>query len=167
MSDRKSPILDLAVLCSYVGFDGQNQPSSLNEPLHTVLAPADGSGKLLAPEFALYVQMTDEDAHGTYDFTVEVRTDSNVILRHLTVEAVRVTFVKRYYPVRPFEHVFVLRDLVFDAPGVYHFHVMCGLASMSDRPNATRPAKLRVVRAEVVGGAPRATRSPSPAVGPG
>jgi len=154
MSDRKSPTLDLLVLCSYVGYDGQQQPFSLNEPLHTVLAPADGSGKLPAPEFALYVQMTDEDAHGSFDFTVEVRNDTNdVVLRHLTVEPLRVTFGSRYYPVKPFEHVFVIRDLVFDAPGVYNFHVMCGLASMSDRPNATRPAKLRVVRAEAAGGA--------------
>jgi hypothetical protein len=154
MSDRKSPILDLAVLCSYVELDGQNQPFSLNEPLHTVLVSPDASGNLAAPEFALYVQMTDEDAHGTYDFTVEVRTDTNVVIRHQSVEPVRVTFVKRYHPVRPFEHVFRLRGLVFPAPGVYNFHVMCGLASLSDRPNATRPAKLRVVRAEAAGGAP-------------
>ncbi|HEX4611669.1 MAG TPA: hypothetical protein VH092_25965 [Urbifossiella sp.] len=154
MSDRKSPELDLAVLCSYVVLDGQSQPFSLNEPLHTVLAPADSTGKLPAPEFALYVQMTDEEAHGTYEFTVEVRTDTNIVIRPAAVEPVRVTFVKRYYPVRPFEHVFLIRDLVFDAPGGYHFHVMCGHASMSDRPNATRPAKLRVVRAESAGGAP-------------
>lgn len=154
MSANKPPTLDLLILCSHVVYDGNREPFSLNEPLHTVLAPADGSGKLPAPEFALYVQMTDEDAHGTFDFTVEVRTDTNVVIRHLKVEPLRVTFGSRYYPVRPFEHVFVIRDLVFDAAGVYHFHVMCGHASLSDRPDATRPAKLRVVRAEAAGGAP-------------
>jgi hypothetical protein len=148
MADRKSPTLDLAVLCDSVGFDSQQRPFSLNAPLHTVIVTPDESGRLLAPEFALYVQMTDEDANGTFDFTVEVRTDTNVIIRHATVEPMRVTFFSRYHPPTPLEHVFVLRDLVFPAPGWYHFHVMCGLASMSDRPNTTRPAKLRVIRAE-------------------
>lgn len=153
MTDRKPPVLDLAVLCSYVTLDGESQPFGLNEPLHTVLAPADGEGQLPAPEFALYVQMTDEDAQSTYDFSVEVRTDTNIVLRHVRVDPLRVTFVNRYYPVRPFEHVFHIRDLVFDAPGLYHFHVMCGHASMSERPGSARPAKLRVVKAEPGGGA--------------
>lgn len=147
MSDRKSPELDLLVLCSYVEYDGNGQPFRLVEPLHTVVVTPDEHGQLSAPEFALYVQMSDEDADGTFDFTVEVRTDDTVIPHH-SVEATRMTFFSRIHPPRPFEHVFVIRDLVFHAPGDYHFHVMCGHASMSDRPGAPRAARLRVIRAE-------------------
>lgn len=154
MAERQPPVLDSILLCSYVEYDAQRQPFRLVEPLHTVVVTPDESGQLLAPEFALYVQMTDEDASGTYDFTVQVRTETNVIVRHATVEPMRVTFFSRYHPPSPLEHVFIIRDLVFPAPGVYHFHVMCGLASMSDRPNATRPAWLRVIRAEAAGGRP-------------
>lgn len=148
MTERSPPSLDLIVLCSHIEFDGNKQPFALQEPLHTVLLEPDENGQLSAPELMLYVQMTDEDAQGTYRFRVEVRSESNIVLRELRDVGIDVTFTSRVYPMRPFEHVFVIRGVVFPAPGVYHFHVMCGLASMSDRPNATRPAKLRVVQAE-------------------
>lgn len=142
------------MLCSYVEYDADERPFSLNEPFHTVHIEPDANGQLAASELMLYVQMTDEDASGTFDFAIEVRTDTNVVIRNGRTNAERITFYSRYHPARAFEHVFLLRGLVFPAPGVYHFHVMCGHASLSDRPNAVRPARLRVVRHEPNGGSP-------------
>jgi hypothetical protein len=146
MSERRPPILDSLVLCSYVEYDGNQRPFRLVEPLHTVVVtPIDD--KLLAPEFVLFAQFNDEEANGTYDLSVEVRSETNIVIQ--PAEAVeRVTFFSRYHPPEPMERAYMIRDLVFPGPGVYHFHVMCGLASLSDRENAVKPAKLRVIRAE-------------------
>jgi hypothetical protein len=153
MNGRTPPTLDLIVLCSHVDFTADGRPFSLHEPLNTVIVTPDDQGRLLAPEFMAYVQMTDEAANGTYEFAVEVRCEG-IRIPHLRVDPMQVTFGSRYYPPYPLEHVFVIRDLVFPAPAVYDFHIVCGHASMSDRPAAARPARLRVIRAEPGKGLP-------------
>jgi hypothetical protein len=152
MADRKSPTLDLAVLCDSIDYDSEHRPFSLNAPLHTVLIEPDEQGKLSAPELMLYVQMTDDEAQGTFRFRVQVRSGTNIVLNDFPASGLEVSFQSHLYPVAPFEHVFVLRGLVFPMPGVYHFHVMSGHASLSDRENSARPAKLRVIAAERPGG---------------
>lgn len=43
MATRVPPALNLAVLCSYVDFDGNQRPFSLVEPTHTLsITPAAG-----------------------------------------------------------------------------------------------------------------------------
>lgn len=147
-SARVAPRLDVAVLCSRVGYDADNRIVSLHEPLHTVALGPDALGRLLAPEFALYIVLVADNAQGDFEFSVEVRTESNVIIRPGRIERHPVSFASQYYPFAPFEHVFLIRDLVFPAPGWYHFHAMNRHASLSEHPDAARPPKLRVVRAE-------------------
>lgn len=148
---RRPPVLELAVLAADVEYDDAGQVENLVRPLHTVGLHANEEGGLPAPEFVLYVQMTDEEAHGPYPFRIEVRREeTNTIIVPVLAEQA-VTFASRYHPLSPFEHVFRLRGLVFPAPGWYAFHVMCRHVSMSDmppqRPNAppARAPRLRVV----------------------
>ncbi len=148
MADRKPPVLDAAILCAEVVRDANDAVFALNELQHTVVVDPNEEGKLEAPELVLFVQMNDRDAQGTYEFGVEVRSDTGVIIPSETVSGVHVTFVSHYYPLYPFEHEFVFRRLVFPGPGVYHFHVMCGSASMSAREACAKAPKLYVVRAE-------------------
>lgn len=156
MADRHPPVLDVAVLCSKVVRDGNGNGNvfALNEPQHTVVVHPDARRKLSAPELMLFLQMTDWDACGTFEFRVEVHSDEGVILRGPPEDCVRVTFVPRTFPFYPFEHVFVLRGLVFPHPGCYDFHVMCGLAPDDDfKSMCARAPRLHVIRGEP-GGVP-------------
>ena len=148
MADRKPPVLDAAILCAEVVRDANGATFALNEPLNTVVLAASADGRLALDELVLFVQMTDWEAQGTYTFSAEVRSDTGVVLAQPGDSAVQVTFASRYYPLAPFEHAFFIRYLIFPGPGVYHFHVMCGLASMSAREACAMAPKLFVVRAE-------------------
>ncbi len=148
MLDRKPRILDAAILCAEVVRDASGAVFALNEPLNTVVLVASPDGRLTLDELVLFVQMTDWEAQGTYTFSAEVRSATGVVIAQPGDSAVQVTFASRYYPLAPFEYTFLIRDLIFPGPGVYHFHVMCGLASMSAREACAKAPKLYVVRAE-------------------
>jgi hypothetical protein len=92
MTTRIPPALNLAVLCSYVEFDGNNRPFSLVEPTHTLAVSPDSTGRLPAPELAIYVQLDDENAIGTFWFSIEVRTASGIVLQGGRSRPVELTF---------------------------------------------------------------------------
>jgi hypothetical protein len=159
-SGRAPPRLHLAVLCSYVELDGNDQPFSLVEPMYGVAILPAANGRLPAPAMDLYVQLDDEHAAGTYWFSVQVRRadpqlPAGRIIDNGQTRPEEVTFAGGPDPLRPFEHVFTLRNLVFPEPGWYHFHVMCNHLSLHDRERSQPPLRLRVMAAErPTGGSP-------------
>jgi hypothetical protein len=148
MAARVPPALNLAVLCSYVEFDGTGRPFSLVEPLHTVALPPDPHGRLTDLDAMLYVQLDDENAFGTFWFTAEVRTASGIVIPGGRTRPAEVTFSGNPDPLRPYEHVFHLRWVVFPGPGWYHLHVMCNHLSLHGQESAPPPVRLRVIPAE-------------------
>jgi hypothetical protein len=153
-ANRTPPRLHLGVLCSYVELDAKQQPFSLVEPLFGIAIQPDVNGALPAPDIELYVQLEDEHAAGTYWFAVEVRNprDDRVpggcIISNGRTKPVEVTFAGNFDALAPFEHVFVLRGLVFPDAGWYHFHVMCNHFSMHEKERTQPPLQLLVVPAE-------------------
>lgn len=151
MPRRVPPLLNLAVLCSYVEFDGDRRPFSLVEPLHTVALVPDGAGKLPAPGMALYAQLDDDRAAGTFWFSVEVRTESGIVIPNGRSAPVEVAFAGPPDPLQLFEDVFPIHGLVFPEPGRYHFHVMCNHISLHAREQTQPAPRLRVLPAEPTG----------------
>lgn len=149
MTHRVPPALNLAVLCSYVEFDGNNRPFSLVEPVFAVAAVPDEGGKLHSPELALYVQLDDESALGTFWLTVQVRTASGIIIPDGRLPPSEFTFSGNPDALRPFEHVFDVHRLVFPEPGRYYLHVMCNHMSLHSRELAPPPTQLRVIPSEL------------------
>lgn len=151
MTRRVPPLLNLAVLCSYVEFDGNRRPFSLVEPLHTVALVPNQNGKLPAPEMVLYVQLDDDQAAGTFWFAVEVRTASGIVIPNGRSAPVEMAFAGPPDPLRLVEDVFPIRGLVFPEPGRYHFHVMCNHMSLHTREQTPPAPRLRVLPAEPSG----------------
>ncbi|MCI0703630.1 MAG: hypothetical protein L0241_21320 [Planctomycetia bacterium] len=148
MASRVPPALNLAVLCSYVEFDGNGRPFSLVEPTHTISVPPRTDGKLPAPELAVYVQLDDENALGTFWFSIEVRTASGIVLPGGRSRPVEVTFDGQPDPLQLREEVFPVRDLVFPEPERYHIHVMCNHMSLHSREHTQPPLRIRAIPAE-------------------
>lgn len=148
MAARLPPALNLAVLCSYVEFDGNQRPFSLVEPTHTVAVVPNADGKLPGPELAVYVQLDDENAFGTFWFSVEVRTTSGIVLPGGRSRPREITFDGQPDPLQLCEKVFPVHDLVFPEPGRYHIHVMCNHLSLHSREHTQPPLRVRVVPAE-------------------
>jgi hypothetical protein len=151
MATRVPPALNLAVLCSYVDFDADQRPFSLNEPLYALALIPAARGRLPGTEIELYVQFDDEHAKGTFWFSAEVRTPSGIVIPGGRSDRAELTFTGDPDPLVPVEHVFRLRVLVFPAPGRYHFHVMCNHLSLHERPSAPPPSVLRILPAEAPG----------------
>ncbi|MBA4192642.1 MAG: hypothetical protein C0467_32135 [Planctomycetaceae bacterium] len=137
------------MLCSYVEFDGDDRPFSLVEPLAALALTPDDRGKLWAPDVALYVQLEDEHAVGTFWVTAEVRTASGIVLPNGRLPPIEFTFTGDSDPLHPFEYVFDVRGLVFPEPGRYHFHVMCNHMSLHVRDAAPPPNRLWVIPSEL------------------
>ncbi|MBY0456828.1 MAG: hypothetical protein K2V38_05790 [Gemmataceae bacterium] len=148
MPTRLPPALNLAVLCSYVEFDAEQKPFSLVEPTHTIAAIPAADGKLPAPEMAVYVQLDDENAAGTFWFSIEVRTASGIVLPGGRSRPFEVAFDGPADPLQLREEVFPVRDLVFPEPGRYHIHVMCNHMSLHSREHTQPPLRVRVFPAE-------------------
>jgi hypothetical protein len=151
MSTRVPPALNLAVLCSYVDFDADHRPFSLNEPTHTLSVVPNADGKLPAPELAVYVQLDDENAVGTFWFSIEVRTVSGIVLPGGRSRPVEITFAGQPDPLQMHEDVFPVRGLVFPEPGRYHVLVMCNHMSLHSREQTQPPLRVRVLPAEQTG----------------
>ncbi|MBN9117768.1 MAG: hypothetical protein J0I06_01115 [Planctomycetes bacterium] len=152
MATRVPPALNLAVLCSYVDLDADDRPFSLHEPLYALGIAPDARGKLPAPEFVLVVQLDDEHAIGTFWFTAEARTASNIVLPNGRLIPQEATFDGNADPMRPRDLVFTFRGLVFPEPGRYHFHVMCNHTSLHGRDPISSPPCLRVLPGEANSG---------------
>jgi hypothetical protein len=152
MAARVPPALNLAVLCSYVEFDGTGRPFSLVEPLHTVALVPDVQGRLTGLDAMLYVQLDDEHAFGTFWLTAEVRTTSGIVIPGGRSRPVEMTFEGHPDPLRLYEDVLSVRGLVFPEPGWYHVHVMCNHMSLHSRGQTQPPSRLRVLPAERSGG---------------
>lgn len=148
MAARLPPALNLAVLCSYVEFDGNQRPFSLVEPTHTISVVPDAYGKLPASDFVVYVQLDDENALGTFWFSVEVRTASGIVLHGGRSRPVEITFNGQPDPLHLYEDVFPVRSVVFPEPGRYHVHVMCNHLSLHSREHTQPPLRVRVIPAE-------------------
>ena len=148
MAANVPPALNLAVLCSYVEFDAEQKPFSLVEPTHTISVAPDANGKLPASDFVVYVQLDDENALGTFWFSVEVRTVSDIVLPGGRSRPVEVTFDGQPDPLQLREEVFPVRAVVFPEPGRYHVHVMCNHLSLHSRANTQPPLRVRVMPAE-------------------
>src|SRR3569832_145329 len=101
MATRVPPALNLAVLCSYVEFDGNQQPYSLAEPLYALAVAPDERGRLSSEHFSLYVQLDDEQALGTFWITVEVRTANGFVLPNGRTLPFEVAFTGTPDPVAP------------------------------------------------------------------
>lgn len=147
MAVRLPPALNLAVLCSHVEFDGNRRPFSLIEPQYALGIVPDERGMLPVPEVALYVQLDDDQALGTFWFLVEVRTASGFVIPNGRTARAEITFTGNPDPLLAYEHVFDLRGLVFPEPGRYHFHVMCNHMSLNEHASIP-PSRLRVMPAE-------------------
>lgn len=117
MAIRFPPALNLAVFCSYVEFDGTGRPFSLVEPLHTVALVPNPDGKLAGLDAALYVQLDDENAFGTFWLTAEVRTRSGIVIPGGRSRPVEMTFEGQPDPLRLYENVLPVSGLVFPNPG--------------------------------------------------
>jgi hypothetical protein len=152
MATRIPPALNLAVLCSYVEFDADNRPFSLAEPLYALALVPDDRGRLTSDHFSLYVQLDDEHALGAFWVAVEARTASGFVLPNGRTAPVEANFTANPDPMRPFEHVFDFRGLVFPEPGRYYFHVMCNHISLHDRTPLIAPLCLRVLPREATSG---------------
>lgn len=148
MAIRVPPVLNLAVLCSYVEFDAQHEPFSLAEPLYALAVSPDERGRLPSKHFSLYVQLDDEHAIGTFWIRAEARTASGITLPNGRTPPVEVTFTGDPDPMRPFERVFDFHGLVFPEPGRYYFHVVCNHISLHDREPIIAPLCLRVLPRE-------------------
>jgi hypothetical protein len=149
MATRVPPALNLAVLCSYVEFDGNQRPFSLVEPTHTLAITPTPDGRLPVRELALYVQLDDENAVGTFWFSVEVRTASGYVIPGGRSRPVEITFAGHPDPLQLREEVFPIRNLVFPEPGRYHVHVMCNHLSLHSREQTQPPIRVRVLPAEL------------------
>jgi hypothetical protein len=97
---------------------------------------------------AVYVQLDDENAFGTFWFSVEVRTESGIVIPGGRSRPVEVTFRGSPDRLQLHEDVFPVRDLEFPAPGRYHIHVMCNHMSLHSREHTQPPLRIRVVPAE-------------------
>lgn len=148
MATRVPPVLNLAVLCSYVEFDAEQEPFSLVEPTHTLRIEPTADGKLPGPEMALYVQFDDEHALGTFWFSIEVRTGSGIVLPGGRSRPVEITFDGQPDPLQLREEVFPVRGVVSPEPGRYHVHVMCNHLSLHSREQTQPPLRVRVLPAE-------------------
>jgi hypothetical protein len=148
MATRTPPALNLAVLCSYVEFDANQRPFSLVEPTHSLSLVPELDGRLPAPELAVYVQLDDERASGTFWFSIEVRTGSGFILIGGRSRPVEIAFTGQPDPLQLHEDVFPVRGLVFPGPGRYYFHVMCNHLSLHSREHTQPPLPVRVLPAE-------------------
>lgn len=151
MAVRVPPALNLAVLCSEVVFDGNGRPFALNEPTHTLSVTPAADGRLPAPGLVVYVQLDDDNAVGTFWFSVEVRTTTGIVLPGGRSRPVEVTFRGQPDPLQLHEDVFPIRDLVFPEPGRYHVHVMCNHLSLHTREHTQPPLRVRVLPAEQPG----------------
>jgi hypothetical protein len=148
MATRLPPALNLAVLCSYVEFDGEGRPFSLVEPLYALALAPDERGRLPSPHFCLYAQLDDEHASGTFWIRTEARTASGFVLPNGRTGPTEAVFAGHPDPLIPFEVVFDFRDLVFPEPGRYYFHVVCNHMSLHDRAPLIPPLCLRVLPRE-------------------
>lgn len=153
-SNRVPPRLHLAVLCSYVTFDADDQPFSVVEPMYGIGIAPDPDGRLRAPDLAVYLQLNDEEAAGVYWLSVEVRKpgDAHVptgrVIPNGRTPPQELFFPGDHDPLKAFEYVVHLRGLVFPEPGWYDFHVMCNHLSLHTVESTQPPLRLRVVPAE-------------------
>lgn len=127
---RNLPALNAALLCSYVDFDADQRPFRLVEPIYALAATPDGAGRLMAPDFMLFVQLDDEHALGTFWLTAEVRTSSGFVLPGGRLRPQEVAFAGSPDPLVASEHVLDVCGLVFPQPGRYYLHVMCNHTSL-------------------------------------
>jgi len=134
------------VVTAKVGLKELGQGTVLIDPLHTASLKVDADGTIPVPEFAVYIQMRTEDANGTFPMYLEVRDETNsVVIPNGRSSEENITFESRYFPVMPFEHVFLMRGLILPSPGIYHLHIMLRHTSLNDMPHSAQPAILRIV----------------------